>query len=85
MPSEFTATGKSFTTTIPGGKYAVARFGGTVVEVGEAWAALLRDWLPASGMQLDARSFFEYYSKDSTYDPNMGVFDCDLCIPVVAL
>ena len=85
VPGDFVATGKALVTTIPGGKYAVARFQGSVADIGAAWAALLRDWLPASGMQLDARPFFEYYPIDSTYDPKTGVFGCDLCIPVVAL
>lgn len=85
VPPDFTATGQTLTTTIPGGKYAVTRFRGTTAEIEEAWAALLRDWLPASGLQLDARPFFEYYSTGSTYDPETGAFDCDLCVPVVAL
>ena len=85
VPSGFVATSKSLTTTIPGGKYAVTRFRGTGPEAAQAWAALLRDWLPASGMQLDARPFFEYYPTDATYDPSTGAFECDLCIPIVAL
>ena len=85
VPRDFTATGNALATTVPGGKYAVAEFRGKSNNVAGVWAALLRDWLPASGMQLDSRPFFEYYSRDSTYDPKTGVFDCDLCIPVVAL
>lgn len=81
----FVGTGKYLTTVIPGGKYAVTRFKGTAAEIGDVWAALLRDWLPASGMQLDSRPFFEYYPRDTTYDPQTSVFDCDLCIPVAAL
>ena len=41
--------------------------------------------LPDSGMQLDARPFFEYYATDATYDPQTGVYECDICIPVVVL
>ncbi len=62
--------------------FARARLRGTVAG---AWMRLLRDWLPSSGMQLDSRPFFEYYPIDSMYDPETGVFECDLCIPVVAL
>ena len=72
-------------TTIPGGKYATTRFEGKVEDIGGAWATLLRDWLPSSGMQLDARPFFEYYSPQMKYNPQTGVFECDLCIPVAAL
>lgn len=85
LPPGFTLADGSLTTTLPGGKYAALRFEGTAEEVGDAWTALLREWLPASGMQLDARPFFEYYGPDSTYDPKTEVFSCDLCIPVAPL
>lgn len=82
---DFTATGGALKTSIPGGKYAVLRFKGTADKVGEAWTALLRDWLPSSGLQLDARPCFEYYLKGATVDCETGEFECELCIPVVPL
>jgi AraC family transcriptional regulator len=85
VPEGFVGAGNHQMTTIPGGKYAVTHFQGATASIGDAWAALLRDWLPASGMQLDSRPFFEYYPRDSTYDPKTGEFTCDLCIPVAAL
>jgi AraC family transcriptional regulator len=81
----FAGTGKYLTTTIPGGRYAVARFQGRADGIGDAWASLLRDWLPKSGMQLDARPFFEHYPPTGRFDPETGVFDCELCIPVAPL
>ena len=85
VPRGFVATGKVLTTTIPGGKYAVAHFSGSAAQIGAAWAALLRDWLPASGMQLDARPCFEYYPQGASDDAETGVFECDIVIPVVPL
>ncbi len=85
VPTDFMVTGGALKTTIPGGKYAVLSFNGTVKQVGEAWTALLRDWLPASGLQLDGRPCFEYYPKDATYDCESGEFECEICIPVVPL
>jgi AraC family transcriptional regulator len=85
VPPQFVSSGKAFKTSIAGGRYAVLSFKGTVAEVGGAWAALLRDWLPSSGLQLDARPCFEYYPKSSTYDSDTGVFDCEICIPVIPL
>jgi AraC family transcriptional regulator len=70
---------------IPGGRYAVTRFDGTARDIGAAWEALLREWLPESGLQLDSRPFFEYYAPDMKFDPKTGEFECDLCIPVMAL
>lgn len=70
---------------IPGGRYAVLGFKGTPDKFGDAWASLLRDWLPSSSMQLDARPCFEHYPVTSSYDAKTGVMSCELCIPVVPL
>jgi len=70
---------------IPGGKYACLPFEGTGAEIGAAWDSLLRDWLPKSGLQLDARPFFEHYPVDGRYDPKTGRFTCNICVPVAKL
>lgn len=70
---------------IPGGKYASLAFEGDGAEIGAAWEALLRDWLPKSGLQLDARPFFEHYPTDGSYDPKTGRFTCNICVPVAPL
>lgn len=70
---------------IPGGRYAVLQFNDTPDKFVDAWASLLRDWLPSSGMQLDARPCFEHYPVTSSYDAKTGVISCELCIPVVPL
>jgi AraC family transcriptional regulator len=85
VPKDFNGTGDYQMTVIPGGKYAVGRFKGTDRAVGEAWAWLLRDWLPGSGMQLDSRPSFEHYPVDATYDAKTGEFECEICIPVTPL
>ena len=85
VPTQFVTSGNAMKTTLPGGRYATTRFEGTVEQIGDAWAALLRDWLPASGLQLDARPCFEHYPKGSSFDPKTGVFDCEICIPVAPL
>ena len=70
---------------IPGGKYASLAFDGTGAEIGAAWDALLRDWLPKSGLQLDSRPFFEHYPIDGRHDPKTGAFSCNICVPVAPL
>ena len=70
---------------VPGGKYAALAFEGTSDGIGAAWEALLRDWLPKSGLQLDSRPFFEHYPVDGRYDPKTGSFTCNICVPVAAL
>lgn len=85
VPPDFVATGGALKTTIPGGKYATLKFKGTVEQAEKTWAALLRDWLPSSGLQLDSRPCFEYYPKGAACDSEMGEFECDICIPVTPL
>ena len=82
---DFVPTDNVFKTTIAGGRYAALDFRGRVQDIGEAWTALVRDWLPSSGLQLDARPCFEYYSTDAEYDAQTGTFECKICIPVVPL
>jgi AraC family transcriptional regulator len=84
-PEGETLTGHPQRKVIPGGRYASLPFKGTGAEIGAAWDALLRDWLPQSGLQLDARPFFEYYPLDGYFDPKTGAFGCELCVPVADL
>jgi len=81
--TEIALPGESQTMTIPGGRYAVTSFRGTVEQIGDAWDAMLRDWMPRNGMQLDARPVFEYYPAGASVDPRTGLFSCDITIPVV--
>jgi len=82
VPEDFIVSGQALKTTLPGGRYAAMPFKGTLNDVNDAWNALLREWLPNSGMQFDARPCFEYYGPDASYDPATGVFSCQICIPV---
>jgi AraC family transcriptional regulator len=63
----------------------VTAFRGTVDQVAAVWNAMLREWLPKSGMQLDARPSFEYYPTDASFDPKTGIFTCEIAIPVTEL
>jgi AraC family transcriptional regulator len=81
----FVGAGQHLKTSLAGGKYAATSFRGTAGEIGDAWMALLRDWLPGSGLQLDTRPLFEYYGPEMTMDQQTGAFQCDICIPVSKL
>jgi AraC family transcriptional regulator len=78
-------SGAPMRTVLPGGRYACTRFEGTVDEIDAAWQRMLVGWLPASGLQLDARPLLEHYPIESRFDAATGVFDCNICIPVTAL
>jgi AraC family transcriptional regulator len=82
---KITVPGRSLTTTVPGGQYAVTAFRGTADQIGGVWDLMLREWLPRSGMQLDARPFLEYYAGNASFDPRTGVFTCDIALPVALL
>lgn len=84
-PKDEVLSGNPQRKVIPGGKYAVLKFKGNGAEIGEAWFSILRDWLPKSGMQLDARPFFEHYPVDGEYDENTGAFTCEICVPIAPL
>lgn len=85
VASDYRPSAAALMTTLPGGRYAVMPFKGTSEQVFLAWTRLLRDWLPASQLQLDGRPCFEFYPRGSTYDAASGVFDCQICIPVAPL
>ena len=71
--------------TLAGGLYACTKFTGASGEIPHTWERILREWLPASGYQLDARSCFEYYPTDAPYDEKKGTFTCELCMPIAKL
>lgn len=85
IPATFRPVDPAQVTTLPGGTFAVLRFRGTADEIGEAWAGVLRDWLPETRYRLDARPFLECYPPDARHDPATGEFDCELAIPVAPM
>jgi len=85
LPEAFAAGPGRLTARLPGGRYAVLPYVGGSERIADAWAALLRDWLPESGWQLDHRPSFEYYPAGVKADVAVGEFACEICIPVVSL
>ena len=83
--ADFVAGGGAFKVTLPGGRYAVLPFSGLPEALGEAWQALMRDWLPSSGWQLDARPCFERYPPGGGLDLATGALTCEICIPITPL
>jgi len=70
-------------TTIPGGRYAIARFRGTGLEIGAAWGAFVTAVMSSSANAVDpARRPFEHYPRGAFYDPKTRVFSCELCLPL---
>lgn len=85
VAAQFVASGQADIQTLPGGRYAVARFKGNVADIANAWMWLTREWMPSSGLQCDDRPCFEMFTASTVLDPRTGQFCCDICIPVRAL
>lgn len=85
VPEGVVLSGAAQITCLPGGRYATLDFFGTSQAVGQAWTALLRDWLPSSELQLDGRPCFEYYPANGRFDLATGAFECRICVPVAPL
>jgi AraC family transcriptional regulator len=85
VDERFVPSGRALLTTLPGGRYAVMPFKGTGADILVAWRRLLGEWLPSSRLQLDMRPCFEHYAAGSSWDPESGVFDCEIMIPVAPL
>jgi AraC family transcriptional regulator len=84
-PESEVLSGQPHRKVIPGGRYAALAFEGVGADIPAAWHAILRDWLPRSGLQPDGRPMFEHYPVDGRYDPRTGRFSCNICVPVSPL
>jgi AraC family transcriptional regulator len=82
VPDSFTDAGSADIATLPGGRYACARFKGQPAAIGDAWIWLTRNWLPSSGLQCDDRPCFEMFTPTTAMDAQTGEMCCDICIPV---
>jgi len=82
VDAQFKPEGEVGVQTIPGGRYACAKFAGTSADVHAAWGRFLAEWLPDSGYQADDRPPLELYDKDFVMDGKTGAFTCSLCMPV---
>lgn len=82
IPDTLTEVGAADIATLPGGRYARARFVGMPADIAQAWTWLTRNWLPSSGLQCDDRPCFEMCSPATARNPDTGELSCDICIPV---
>jgi AraC family transcriptional regulator len=85
VAADFMPVEPAFRAVIPGGRYAIYRFEGTVPQLLDAWTVLLRDWLPGSACQLDDRPAFEYFPAGSIQMAAAGPLACEVCVPVTLL
>ncbi len=67
--------------TIPGGKFAVARFEIAADEFENDWNMLMGGWMPESGYQPDDRLCYELNHNDPKEPPDHKHI-VDICVPV---
>lgn len=84
VPAGTPVAGEVGTMTIPGGRFAVARFEVADGEFGEAWNAFYGRWLPESGFQPDDRMCYEVYLNDFRTHPQRKHI-INICMPVKPL
>jgi AraC family transcriptional regulator len=81
VPEDTQVEGEIGKMTIPGGKYALARFEIGSDEFEEAWNAVYAGWLPESGYQPDDRPCYEVYYNDHREHPEKKHV-LDICVSV---
>jgi len=81
VPPDTKVEGEVGKMTVPGGLFAVAYAEIAQSEFGEAWNALMRDWLPGSGYQPDDRLCYELYLNDPKSHPE-GKFIIEIHKPI---
>lgn len=84
VPANTEVSGEVGKMTLPGGKYALARFELDKDGFQEAWSWVYGEWLPASGYTADDRLGFEWY-HNTPEDSAAGRYILDICIPVKVL
>lgn len=85
VPKDTLVEGEIGKMTVPGGKFAVARFElkGSK-DYKKAWDMVMGGWLPESGYQPDDRLCYELYHNDPKEHPE-GKQIVDICMPVKPL
>jgi AraC family transcriptional regulator len=84
VPPDTKVEGEIGKMTIPGGRYAAARFELDESEFGQAWQYVFGTWLPQSGYQPDDRPAFELCLNNPEEHPE-GKHIVEICIPVKPL
>ena len=82
VPKDTQVEGEVGKMTVPGGKYAVARFelAGSE-EYEKAWNKVFDEWLPENGYQPADSACYELYQNNPKEHPQ-GIHIVDICIPV---
>lgn len=84
VPNGTPVDGEVGMTSVPAGRYAMARFELDPDQYGDAWNWTCGTWLPDSGYQPDERPTFELYYNDPKEHPE-GKHIVDICVPVKPL
>lgn len=81
VPADYVAPAPASVTTLPGGRYAVARFRGQAHEIVAVWQEFYTKVLPSMHLAPRYAPCFERYDAEYVEEEG-GVFECDLFAPV---
>ncbi|MCP4692090.1 MAG: AraC family transcriptional regulator [Desulfobacterales bacterium] len=84
IPGDADVDGEIGKMTVPGGKFAVARFEISSDEFEAAWGAVMGGWMPESGYQPDDRLCYELCHNNPDEHPEKKHI-VDICVPVKPL
>ncbi len=84
VPKDTAVDGEIGKMTVPGGKFALARFELADDEYEEAWNTVFGSWLPQSGYQPDDRLCYELYQNNPEEHPEKKCI-VDICVPIKPL
>jgi AraC family transcriptional regulator len=71
-------------TVLAGGRYATTHFKGTGADIGAAWDVFAAAVRENPALRLDPkRPPFEHYPRGAVFDTKTGVFNCELCLPLL--
>ena len=85
VPETFQPEGEVNVMDIPGVKYALCQFKGTAEEHEKKFEEIFLNWMPENGYQPDDRDFFHRYRGLDYYNPETGILECEICVPVKPL
>jgi len=81
IPADLATDAQVNVVELAGGKFGLAPFEGTALDIAAGWDRVFRDWLPQSGYQPDDGPCVEIY-RGNAFDERTGVVKADLCVPV---
>src|SRR5262249_51459821 len=67
---------------VPAGRYACTLHVGPYEQLGDSWARLMGEWLPASGHRVGSGVSYERYLNNPLTEPDKEKLLTEMCVPI---